>query len=321
VPSRWLENMSGGVGRRAAELFSSGRAFVTTPLFGRLCIVGAGLIGGSIARRARERGDLAAEVVVSARTGPRWTACASWASPTASRRTRPRRCAAPMRGAVHPVGAYAEVMRRIAPNLASGAILTDAGSTKGSVLRDLLPLLPKGVHLIPGHPMAGTEHSGPDAGFASLFEGRYCILTPPPGADPAAIAAVREFWRRCGAMVETMDAQTHDKVVAIVSHLPHLIAFTICGTADDLSEETRESVLKFAASGFRDFTRIAASDVSMWRDVFLNNREAVLEMLARFTEDAQAFGRAIRRGEEEFIVDRIQRGRKIRRSLIERHQA
>jgi cyclohexadieny/prephenate dehydrogenase len=292
------------------------------PLFRRLCIIGAGLIGGSLARRAHEGHAIAAEVVVSARTGA--TLERVRALGFADRVVEDP--AEAVRGAdlvvlCIPVGAYAEVMRAIAPNLASGAILTDAGSTKGSVLRDLLPLLPKGVHLIPGHPMAGTEHSGPDAGFASLFEGRYCILTPPPGADPAAIAAVREFWRRCGAMVETMDAQTHDKVVAIVSHLPHLIAFTICGTADDLSEETRESVLKFAASGFRDFTRIAASDVSMWRDVFLNNREAVLEMLARFTEDAQAFGRAIRRGEEEFIVDRIQRGRKIRRGLIERHQA
>jgi cyclohexadieny/prephenate dehydrogenase len=181
--------------------------------------------------------------------------------------------------------------------------------------------VPPGVRFIPAHPMAGTEHTGPDSGFATLFEGRYVILTPPEDADPVAVERVRAFWQRCGAMVETMDPVTHDKVVAIVSHLPHLIAFTICGTADDLSEETRESVLKFAASGFRDFTRIAASDVAMWRDVFLNNREAVLEMLARFTEDAQAFGRAIRWGEEEFIVDRIQRGRKIRRSLIERKQA
>ena len=304
------------------SLAAAADAPVVAPLFRRLCIIGAGLIGGSIARRAHEGHAIAAEVVVSARTGATLERVREMGF--ADRVVEDP--AEAVRGAdlvvlCIPVGAYAEVMRAIAPNLASGAILTDAGSTKGSVLRDLLPLLPKGVHLIPGHPMAGTEHSGPDAGFASLFEGRYCILTPPPGADPAAIAAVREFWLRCGAMVETMDAQTHDKVVAIVSHLPHLIAFTICGTADDLSEETRESVLKFAASGFRDFTRIAASDVSMWRDVFLNNREAVLEMLARFTEDAQAFGRAIRRGEEEFIVDRIQRGRKIRRSLIERHQA
>jgi cyclohexadieny/prephenate dehydrogenase len=220
-----------------------------------------------------------------------------------------------------PVGAYADAMRQIAPHLAPGAVLTDVGSTKGSVVRDLAPLLPAGVHLVPAHPMAGTEHSGPDAGFPELFEGRYCIVTPLPESDPAAVEKVKELWRRCGSMIETMDPVTHDKVVAIVSHLPHLIAFTICGTADDLAEETKEAVLKFAASGFRDFTRIAASDVDMWRDVFLNNREAVLEMLSRFSEDAHAFGRAIRRGEAGFIEDRIERGRKIRRSLIERKQA
>jgi cyclohexadieny/prephenate dehydrogenase len=220
-----------------------------------------------------------------------------------------------------PVGAYAAVMAAIAPQLVPGCVLTDVGSTKGSVLRDLVPLLPRGVHLVPAHPMAGTEHSGPDAGFASLFQGRYCILTPEPETDPAAVARVRALWERAGSMIETMDAATHDKVVAIVSHLPHLIAFTICSTADDLAQETREAVLKFAASGFRDFTRIAASDVAMWRDVFLNNREALLEMLARFTEDAQALGRAVRWGEAAFIEDRIRRGRKIRRGLIERNQA
>jgi cyclohexadieny/prephenate dehydrogenase len=199
--------------------------------------------------------------------------------------------------------------------------LTDTGSTKGSVLRDLLPLLPDGIHLVPGHPMAGTEYSGPDAGFATLFEGRYVILTPPAGTDPGAVERVTEMWRRSGAMLETMDATTHDKVVAIVSHLPHLIAFTICSTADDLAQETQEQVLKFAASGFRDFTRIAASDVNMWRDIFLNNRPALLEMLARFSEDAQALGRAVRWGQADFIEDRIHRGQKVRRSLIALNQA
>lgn len=295
---------------------------MTEPLFDRLCIIGAGLIGGSIARRNQQTHDLAREVVVTANS--------------AATRDRVRELgfadrveddiADAVRGAdavilCVPVGVYAEVMARIAPHLKPGAILTDAGSTKGSVIRDLSPLLPAGVHLVPAHPMAGTEYSGPDSGFPNLFEGRYVIVTPPEGTDPAAVEKVREFWRRCGSMIETMDPVTHDKVVAIVSHLPHLIAFTICGTADDLSEETRESVLKFAASGFRDFTRIAGSDVNMWRDVFLNNREAVLEMLARFTEDAQAFGRAIRWGEAGFIEDRIKRGRKIRHSLIERKQA
>ena len=295
---------------------------VTEPLFDRLCLIGAGLIGGSIARRNRETRDLAREIVITANS--------------AATRDRVRalgfadrvedELADAVRGAdavilCVPVGAYAGVMARIAPHLKPGAILSDVGSTKGSVIRDVTPLLPAGVHLVPAHPMAGTEYSGPDSGFPTLFEGRYVIVTPTEATDAVALEKIREFWRRCGSMIETMDPTTHDKVVAIVSHLPHLIAFTICGTADDLSEETRESVLKFAASGFRDFTRIAGSDVNMWRDVFLNNREAVLEMLARFTEDAQAFGRAIRWGEAGFIEDRIKRGRKIRNSLIERKQA
>jgi cyclohexadieny/prephenate dehydrogenase len=292
------------------------------PIFRRLTIIGAGLLGGSIARAARERGGVAGEVVVhdhdpGVRERVRELAFADRVEDDA---------AEAVRGAdgvllCVPVGAFAAVMERISPALAPGAVLTDTGSTKGSVLRDVLPRLPEGVRFVPGHPMAGTEFSGPDAGFSSLFEGRYVILTPPEDSDPGAVALVEAMWRRFGAQVERMDAATHDKVVAIVSHLPHLIAFTICGTADDLAEESRESVLKFAASGFRDFTRIAASDVDMWRDVFLNNREAVLEMLARFTEDAQAFGRAIRWGEEGFIEDRIKRGRKIRRGLIERKQA
>jgi cyclohexadieny/prephenate dehydrogenase len=292
------------------------------PLFNRLCLVGIGLIGSSIARVAQKRGDIAKTLVVTTRRAEtlarvRELGLADVVEADAARAVEG------CDGVIFciPVGAYADAMRQIAPHLAPGAVLTDVGSTKGSVVRDLAPLLPAGVHLVPAHPMAGTEHSGPDAGFPELFEGRYCIVTPLPESDPAAVEKVKELWRRCGSMIETMDPVTHDKVVAIVSHLPHLIAFTICGTADDLAEETKEAVLKFAASGFRDFTRIAASDVDMWRDVFLNNREAVLEMLSRFSEDAHAFGRAIRRGEAGFIEDRIERGRKIRRSLIERKQA
>ncbi|WP_198377047.1 prephenate/arogenate dehydrogenase family protein [Neoroseomonas rubea] len=292
------------------------------PVFERLCLVGIGLIGSSIARVARKRGDIARTIVATTRR----------------RETLARvrelgivdvveddigRAVEGCDGVILcvPVGAYAAVMAEIAPHLAPGCVLSDVGSTKGSVVRDLSPLVPPGVHLVPAHPMAGTEHSGPDAGFAELFEGRYCIVTPLPGSDPVAVEKVREMWRRCGSMIETLDPATHDRVVAIVSHLPHLIAFTICGTADDLAEETKEAVLKFAASGFRDFTRIAASDVDMWRDVFLNNREALLEMLARFSEDAHALGRAVRYGQAEFIEDRIRRGRKIRRELIERKQA
>lgn len=292
------------------------------PLFRRLCLIGVGLIGGSIARVARERGDIAGTVVAHSRR-PETLARVRELGFADVVEADPARAVAEADAVILcvPVGAYAGVMTAIAPHLMPGAVLSDVGSTKGSVIRDLAPLLPEGVHLVPAHPMAGTEHSGPDSGFATLFEGRYCILTPEPGTDPGAVEKVAELWRRAGSMVETMDAATHDKVVAIVSHLPHLIAFTICGTADDLAEETREAVLKFAASGFRDFTRIAASDVDMWRDVFLNNREAVLEMLARFSEDAHAFGRAIRWGEAGFIEDRIRRGRTIRRGLIERKQA
>ena len=292
------------------------------PLFKRLCIIGPGLVGSSILRVARARGDMAEVLVASARSEHtldrvRALGIADVVEGDAARAVQG--CDAVI--LCVPVGAYAGVMAHVAPHLDKGCILSDVGSTKGSVLRDVLPLLPEGVHLVPAHPMAGTEHSGPDAGFAELFQGRWCILTPPPGTDDAATAKIRTLWERAGSMTETMDAATHDKVVAIVSHLPHLIAFTICGTADDLAQETREAVLRFAASGFRDFTRIAASDVDMWRDIFLNNREAVLEMLARLTEDAQAFGRAIRWGEAGFIEDRIRRGRKIRRSLIEMKQA
>jgi len=295
---------------------------VAEPLFRRLALIGVGLIGSSVARIARERGDLAATVV----------ACA----PSAKTRARvlelgladvveadPGRAVA---GAdcvmlAAPVGAFAEIAAAIAPHLAPGAILTDVGSTKQSVIRDVGPLVPAGVHFVPAHPVAGTEYSGPDAGFVTLFQGRYTLVVPPAGTDEAAIEKVSELWRRCGAMVERMEPAHHDRVLAIVSHLPHLLAFTICGTADDLADESRSEVLRFAASGFRDFTRIAASDPVMWRDVFLNNREALLEMLARFMEDAQAMARAVRWGDAEYIEDKVERGRKIRRSLIELKQA
>ena len=227
-----------------------------------------------------------------------------------------------------PVGAYADLAARIAPALRPGAVLTDVGSTKQSVIRDVGPLVPPGVHFVPAHPVAGTEYSGPDAGFTTLFRDRWCLLTPPAGTNAAAVERVAELWRRCGNMVEVMEPGHHDRVMAIVSHLPHLIAFTICGTADDLAQEggadldaTRGEVLKFAASGFRDFTRIASSDPVMWRDVFLNNRDALLEMLARFTEDAQAMARAVRWGDAEYIEVRIGRGRAIRKGLVELKQA
>jgi cyclohexadieny/prephenate dehydrogenase len=220
-----------------------------------------------------------------------------------------------------PVGAMAAVAAEIAPVLATDATVTDVGSVKGAVVSAVAPELPGHVHFIPGHPLAGTEHSGPGAGFAALFDNRWCILTPPPDADPGALAALKGFWTELGARVDTMDPEHHDLVLAVTSHVPHLIAYTMVGVAEHLRRVTEQEVINYSAAGFRDFTRIAASDPTMWRDVFLNNREALLEMLGRFVEDAHALGRAVRWGQAEYIEDRIQRGRKIRRGLIERHQA
>ncbi|NPD66745.1 prephenate/arogenate dehydrogenase family protein [Lichenicola cladoniae] len=295
---------------------------MTQPLFERLTVIGLGLIGSSLARRAMQDGSIAREVV------------AYDASPTVRTRVAElgivHRVADTGQEAVQdadcvvlcvPVGAMAPSAAAIIPYMRTGAILTDVGSTKQSVIREIQPFLRPDLHFVPAHPIAGTEYSGPDAGFSTLFEGRWTLITPIEGGDPEPVAKVAALWQLCGAMTREMDAAHHDRALAIVSHLPHLLAFTICGTADDLEGESRNEVLQFAASGFRDFTRIAASDPTMWRDVFLNNREALLEMLARFTEDAQAMARAIRWGDEEFIVDRIERGRRIRRSLIEIKQA
>lgn len=292
------------------------------PLFRRLTLIGAGLIGSSVARIARERGDLASEVVVNARTARtldrvRELGFADRVEADPARAVEDADCVM----LCAPVGAFADLAQRIAPHLADGSILTDVGSTKQSVIRDVGPHVPAGVHFVPSHPVAGTEYSGPDSGFTTLFQGRWALITPPPGTEEAAVEKIEELWRRCGSMVERMEPGHHDRVLAIVSHLPHLIAFTICGTADDLADETRQEVIDFAASGFRDFTRIAASDPVMWRDIFLNNREALLEMLQRFMEDAQAMARAVRWGDAAYIEDKVERGRKIRRSLIERKQA
>ncbi len=318
-------------GRAATERAANGDAAVQRPtfqrpifqrpIFQRLALIGCGLIGSSIARAVRARG-LAAEIVVCDRD-PAHAARITELALADRVETYPARA---VQGAdcvilCTPVGAYADLAIAIAPHLAHGAILSDTGSTKVSVIRDVSPHVPPHAHFVPAHPLAGTEHSGPDAGFETLFEGRWCLLTPPPGTDAAAIDRIDRLWRAMGSMTSTMAPAHHDRVLAIVSHLPHLIAFTICGTADDLADETRQQVLQFAATGFRDFTRIASSDPDMWRDVFLNNREALLEMLARFTEDAQAMARAVRWGDAAYIEDRIGRGRKIRRSLIELKQA
>ena len=292
------------------------------PLFQRLALIGMGLIGSSVARIAMEKREIAGEIVANARTQTTLDRVLELA--VADRvELDPAKAVA---GAdcvmlCAPVGAYAALAEAIAPHLAPGCIVTDVGSTKQSVIRDIGPLIPAGVHFVPGHPVAGTEYSGPDSGFTTLFQGRWCLLTPPPGTDEDAIEKISELWRRCGSMVECMEPAHHDRVLAIVSHLPHLLAFTICNTAEGLEDESRQEVLKFAASGFRDFTRIAASDPVMWRDIFLNNREALLEMLARFMEDAQAMARAVRWGDPSFIESSIERGRVIRRNLIELKQA
>jgi len=208
------------------------------------------------------------------------------------------------------------VAQKIAANLQPGAIVSDVGSVKGAVITALAKHLPKTAHLVPAHPVAGTEQSGPDAGFATLFSNRWCILTPPEGADAKAVARLAEFWTAAGANVEIMNPAHHDLVLAITSHVPHLIAYNIVGTAADLEAVTQSEVIKFSAGGFRDFTRIAASDPTMWRDVFLNNKEAVLETLGRFTEDLTALQRMIRNGDGQGLFDLFTRTRAIRRGII-----
>jgi cyclohexadieny/prephenate dehydrogenase len=220
-----------------------------------------------------------------------------------------------------PVGACGSVAQEIKNDLAKDAIITDVGSVKQAVIDAVKPHLPAHVHFIPAHPIAGTEHSGPEAGFADLFKKRWCILTPPEGADQEAVAKVQEMWKRCGSMPEIMDSRHHDLVLGITSHLPHLIAYTIVGTASDLEDHLKGEVIKFSASGFRDFTRIAASDPVMWRDVFLNNREAVLEILQRFSEDLTALQKAIRTGDGRRLQDVFTRTRAIRKAIIDAGQA
>ena len=290
-------------------------------MFERVACIGIGLIGSSLARRLR-RDRMAREIVACARRGE--TLDKVRELNLADRVTLDP--AAAVAGAdlvvvATPLSAYAEIAGRIAPALRPGAIVTDVGSVKGAAIRDLAPALPGQVHFIPGHPVAGTEHSGPESGFPELFEGRWCILTPLPGTDPGALDKLTRMWQAAGSKVVIMDPEHHDKVLAIVSHLPHLIAYTIVGTATDLEQTLQTEVIEFSASGFRDFTRIAASDPVMWRDVFLANREAVLEMLQRFTEDLTALQRAIRWGEGDKLQELFTRTRAIRRAIIEAKQA
>jgi cyclohexadieny/prephenate dehydrogenase len=285
-------------------------------IFDRLCLVGLGLIGASIALAAREAGlantivAVDADEAVRRRVGELGLADEITGD-----------AAAGVSGAdcvimCVPVGAIGSVAGEVGPALKQGAILSDVGSVKGAVLREGAPFVPDGVHFIPAHPVAGTEYSGPDAGFARLFRNRWCILTPPEGADQAAIDKLADFWRGMGANVEFMGADHHDLVLAITSHVPHLIAYNIVGTAADLEAVTQSEVIKFSAGGFRDFTRIAASDPTMWRDVFLNNKDAVLEMLGRFNEDLSALARMIRWGDGDGLHALFTRTRAIRRGII-----
>ncbi len=293
---------------------------MTEPLFQQVALIGLGLIGSSISHATR-RGGLAGAIVGSAKTeATRATALRLGLVDTAY-----ATAAEAVRGAdlvilCVPVGAYGAIAREIAPHLAEGAILTDVGSVKAAVVRDVSPHVPAGVHFIPGHPIAGTEHSGPEAGFAELFDNRWCVLTPPGGADPSAVARLQQFWRALGSNVEVMTAEHHDLVLAITSHVPHFIAYNIVNTAAHLERVTDSEVIKFSAGGFRDFTRIASSDPTMWRDVFLNNKEAVLEMLGRFTEDLTALQRAIRYGDGDTLFDLFTEARAIRRGIIQAGQ-
>ncbi|WP_189363130.1 MULTISPECIES: prephenate/arogenate dehydrogenase family protein [unclassified Mesorhizobium] len=289
-------------------------------MFEKIALVGIGLIGSSLARVIRREG-LARHVAIATRS-PATLARAEELRLGDSYATDARQAVrdADLVIVSVPVGSSGEVAEEIAPALKKGAILTDVGSTKASVIAQMQPYVPDGVHFIPGHPLAGTEKSGPDAGFADLFDNRWCIFTPVPGTDPAALERLSEFWRRCGSNIDTMDPQHHDMTLAIVSHLPHIIAYNIVGTADDLESVTKTEVIKYSASGFRDFTRLAASDPTMWRDVCLHNKDAILEMLARFSEDLASLQRAIRWGDGEKLFDLFTRTRAVRRSIIEAGQ-
>jgi cyclohexadieny/prephenate dehydrogenase len=293
---------------------------MSKPLFERVALIGIGLIGSSLSHAMRRR-DLA-RVIVGHAPSENTRSTALRLGLVASAYAH---AAEAVRGAdlvilCAPVGAYAAIARQIGPVLERGAILTDVGSVKGAVVRDVAPHVGQGVHFIPGHPIAGTEHSGPEAGFAELFDGRWCVLTPPEGTDADVLATLVAFWKACGSQVEIMDAQHHDLVLAITSHVPHLIAYNIVNTARHLERVTDSEVIKFSAGGFRDFTRIAASDPVMWRDVFLNNKDAVLEMLARFSEDLTALQRAIRFEEGNTLHDVFAEARATRRGIIEAGQ-
>jgi cyclohexadieny/prephenate dehydrogenase len=287
--------------------------------FARISIIGLGLLGSSIARAVRAAMPNAVMTGFDADPETRETGRALGLVDDVSDTPGAAVVDADLVILCVPVGAMGDVANQIASDLPADALISDVGSSKANVLAALTAALPKHT-VIPAHPVAGTERSGPEAGFASLFHNRWCILTPPEGSNPAKIAQLQAFWEKLGANVEVMEASHHDLILAITSHLPHLIAYTIVGTASDLESVTRSEVIKYSAGGFRDFTRIAASDPTMWRDVFLTNKDAVLEMLQRFSEDLTALQRAIRWGDGDALFDLFTRTRAVRRSIIEQGQ-
>ena len=290
-------------------------------MFDRVALIGIGLIGSSLARALRR--DSPATAITACARRPETLETVRRLALADRTTDDPAKAVlgADLVVIATPLSAYAEIGQRIGRGLKDDAILTDVGSVKEAVIRDLQPHVPARVHFVPGHPIAGTEHSGPESGFAELFRDRWCVLTPLPETASEAVADVRRMWEGFGMRVVTMSADHHDKVLAMTSHLPHLIAYTIVGTATNLEESLKSEVIEFSASGFRDFTRIAASDPVMWRDIFLNNREAVLEILQRFSEDLTALQRAIRWGEGDKLQELFTRTRAIRRSIIEAKQA
>ncbi len=290
-------------------------------MFDKVTIIGLGLIGSSMARALRNSGI--AQTITAADNNLEVCKKVTELDIADEVTSDIRRSVigADIVVVAVPVGAVANVAEQIGPALKAGAVVTDVGSVKQSVIDALKPHLPDSVHLVPGHPIAGTEHSGPENGFAELFENRWCILTPLPETDIRAVEKVTALWEACKSRIEIMDPQHHDLVLGITSHLPHLIAYTIVGTANQLEDDIKSEVIKFSASGFRDFTRIAASDPTMWRDVFLNNRPAVLEILQRFTEDLTAMQKAIRKGDGKFLYEFFSNTRHIRRQIIDLGQA
>lgn len=289
-------------------------------LYERVALIGLGLIASSMAH-AMKRGGLAGHVTGTARSVQtrdiaREIGLCDEVVDSAARAVQD----ADLVVLAIPVGAMQAVAREIGPHLKPGATVTDVGSVKRGVIKAVAPHMPQNVHFIPGHPLAGTEHSGPRSGFAELFDNRWCLLVPPDGTNPDALARLRAFWEALGSNVDTMDADHHDLVLAVTSHAPHLIAYTMVGVADDISRVTDTEVVNYSAAGFRDFTRIAASDPTMWRDVFLSNKDATLEILGRFTEELFALQRAIRTGDGDHLHDYFTRTRAIRRGIIEAGQ-